>query len=69
MAATLVTMTGTTAIIVIMTVIMTVVVMVPSVVMGAGVAQVWLIHSQCWLWLAALLWQPTFLRYKFETQC
>ena len=47
MAATPVTMTGTTVIIVTMMVITTVLVMVHSVVMGVGVAQVLLIRSQC----------------------
>ena len=48
MTATPVTMTGTTTVIIVtMMVLMTVLVMVPSVVMGVGVAQVWLIRSQC----------------------
>ena len=72
MTVTLVTMMGTTRSIVVtvtMMVIATVLVMVHSVVMGVGVAHLWLIRSQCQLWLASLVQQPTFLRYKFETQC
>ena len=70
MTVTLVTMMGTTqSIVVTMMVLMTVLVMVHSVVMGVVVAHQWLIRSQCQLWLASLVQQPTFLRYKFETQC